>query len=120
MYYRIKNELDAQAISHYLQNFSDKSATQKITSRIVTLTDILDNSYGKERTADSYGGYILFFPTKECYTRNISNILIFHKLDPNDKEYSKLIYSNENTDWFETLYLLSSEDALLLIYPQRR
>ena len=63
------------------------------------------------------GGYILFFNDKTSYEENIEEILEFYKLDKDLYEYSDCISEGQDVRWIEELYMLASDDALILIHP---
>lgn len=117
MYQRIMNRLDAELFAEDLQKGNIDSI---VAERIMELAGILDDRYGVCRGSADMGGYLLFFHTSTDYERCLPHILAFYHLDGELFEYSEQI--NENTDtgveWWEELYLLSSEDALVLVYPK--
>lgn len=117
MYYRIKNKLDAKFIMKkiYLEgeNFD-------VANRIVELIEILDGAYGENRKAFDMGGYILFFPDHNTYEKTIVDIWEFYHIEPTGYEYMDYIGDiNQNgVKWIEKLFQLSSDDSLVLIYPE--
>ncbi len=112
MYYRIKDSLDAKALSDEIM--ASDSGMAAVTDRIKKIASILDNSYGAYRKSVDMGGYVLYFPNQKTYKENIPNIFSFYHISADDFEYSDEI----GKGWYETLYLLSSDDSLVLIYPQ--
>ena len=68
----------------------------------------------------SPAGYILLFTDTETYRRHISKIMEFYHLKKDLFEYSEQIVSMDDgvMEWQEELFLLSSEDSLVLIYPK--
>lgn len=117
MYQRIKNRLDAELLSEDLQRANIDKAVIK---RIGELVAILDENYGACRSSADMGGYLLFFPDGMTYEKCYPHIMEFYHLNEEWFEYSERI--NERPDsgieWWEELYLLSSDDALVLIYPK--
>ncbi len=112
MYYRIKDSLDAKILTDEIM--AADSGMSVIADRIKEKVSILDNSYGTYRKSVDMGGYVLYFPNQQTYRENISEILKFYHINADDYEYSDEI----GNGWHETLYLLSSDDGLVLIYPQ--
>ena len=117
MYQRIMNKLDAELFSEELER---KNIDSIVIERMKELAGMLDDRYGVCRGSADMGGYILFFHDGRDYGKCIPHILQFYHMDGELFEYSEQI--NENTasdvEWWEELYLLSSEDALVLIYPK--
>ena len=112
MYYRIKNMVDARAISGLIGR---EGMDITIGERIQEIADTLDSAYGSHRSANAYGGYIIFFKTRECYEELIEELNKFYNIDPEEKEY--LDYIGENGEWCEELYQFT-EDALVFVYPK--
>ncbi len=111
MYYRIKDSLDAKILTDEIM--AADSGMSAVADRIKEKVSILDNSYGTYRKSVDMGGYVLYFPNQQTYRENISEILKFYHINADDYEYSDEI----GNGWHETLYLLSSDDGLVLIYP---
>ena len=63
------------------------------------------------------GGYILFFDDMASYDENIDEILAFYKIDKDLYEYSGCISEGQGISWMEELYMLGSDDALVMIHP---
>lgn len=95
-----------------------KDVPQIVIDRMGEVIKIFDDNYGAERSCFDYGGYVLYFPNEQTYQENISDILSFYHINVDDFEYSETISRIERKEWHETLYLLSSDDGLVLIYPQ--
>ena len=105
MYQRIKNKLDMEIIKDFLES---EQTNQNVVRRMEELTDI------------DMGGYILFFGDIQTYENHISKIMEFYRLDKDLAEYSNTIEGTAGStiQWREELYLLSSDDSLVLIYPE--
>ena len=114
MYQRIKNKLDMEIIKDFLES---EQTNQNVVRRMEELTDILDGAYDGSRGAFDMGGYILFFGDIE---NHISKIMEFYRLDKDLAEYSNTIEGTAGStiQFREELYLLSSDDSLVLIYPE--
>ncbi|MCM1224893.1 MAG: hypothetical protein NC548_61635 [Lachnospiraceae bacterium] len=117
MYQRIKNRLDAGFL---LGEMKAEGKNVFVGERIMELTGVLDDSYGADRKAHDMGGYILYFPDAKSYEDAIVDIWEFYHIEPTLYEYAEYIGgSGENgIQWIEKLFLLSSDDSLVLVYPQ--
>lgn len=117
MYQRIKNRLDAKFL------LADMRAQDKnvfVGDRILELAGVLDDAYGGNRKAHDMGGYILYFPDAKTYENTVVDIWEFYNIEPTLYEYMEYIGESEFSDiqWVEKLFLLSSDDSLVLVYPQ--
>lgn len=50
---------------------------------------------------------------------SLESVMKYYKIDSDIAEYRE-VYKTEENDWIEELYLLSSEDALVLFYPKMK
>lgn len=119
MYYRIKNQLDAGILAEEI--LETNAFPKLIADRVTELTNILDDAYGADRGAYAMGGYVFIFPSEENYEKNVSRILDFHHMEFEGYEYSDDIGETVLEDgryWKEELYLLGSDDGLVLIHPK--
>lgn len=118
MYQRIMNRLDAELLAEELQG-KDKDSV--VIKRMRELAGILDDRYGVVRGSADMGGYILFFPDSKTYGKCYPHITEFYHLQEELFEYSQRINgkSASGVEWWEELYLLSSDDALVLIHPKK-
>ena len=117
MYYRIKNSLDAKALANKL--YQEGKELCFVADRIVQIITVLDENYGSDRKPFDMGGYVLYFPTTDVYQREIGNILEFYHINPDGCEYQETIGEKpvNGMEWKEELFLLSSDDSLVLVYP---
>lgn len=117
MYYRIKNKLDMEIIRDFLES---EKVSLEVVSRMDELVSMLDGVYGGCRGSFDMGGYILLFTDTETYRRHISKIMEFYHLKKDLFEYSEQIAGMDDSmvGWQEELFLLSSDDSLVLIYPK--
>lgn len=115
MFFRIKNSLDSSALAEDI-----RCSDSLLMDRINEITETLDSNYSGQRSSRDYGGYILFFPTKEGYDSLIEKILRYYNLDFSLSEYEEIIGERAigNTEWHEQMWLLSSDDALICIHPE--
>ena len=119
MYYRIKNQLDAEILSEEI--LRTRYYPKLIADRVVEITNILDDSYGANRGAYAMGGYVLLFPDEQNYSINVNRILGFYHLGIDEYEYTERVGETVLDDgkiWKEELYLLGSDDSLVLIHPK--
>lgn len=117
MYQRIKNRLDAGFL---LEEMRKQGKDAFVGERIAELAGVLDDAYGAVRKAHDMGGYILYFPDAQTYEDTIVDIWEFYHIEPTLYEYMECIgkSTSGNIEWIEKLFLLSSDDSLVLIYPQ--
>lgn len=117
MYLRIKNKLDVEIIRDFLES---EKVGLAVVSRMDELVSMLDGVYGGCRGSSDMGGYILLFTDAETYRKHISRIIEFYHLEKDLFEYSEQIAGTgkDGSVWKEELYLLSSDDALVLIHPK--
>lgn len=116
MYQRIMNEIDADILAEELE---EKGADKAVISRLKELATILDRNYGQYRGNADMGGYILFFEDIGTYQKYFERIIGFYHVDRDLYEYEEDIADSSQTAtvWHEKLYLLSSDDSLVFIYP---
>lgn len=122
-YFRIMNQLDGKMLCEdVLNNIKNESVRNKLTERIFEITNTLDDNYGDDRNSDSMGGYILFFEETESYEKWIDNIFELYHISSNLAEYHDTIVTTEENEtvWNEILFMLSSDDGLIIIYPEKR
>ena len=86
MYYRIKDSLDAKALTDEIM--ASDSGMAVVADRIKETVSILERSYGAYRRSVDMGGYVLYFPNQQTYRENLSNILEFYHINADDYEYS--------------------------------
>lgn len=120
MYQRILNKLDV----NMLKEEADKNnVPRSVLERVEELVAILDSEYGTQRTYKDMGGYILFMSDIETYQKAYSQIITHYQISEETFEYSEIIKDSynqhTNEEWVEKLYMLSSDDALVFIYPRK-
>lgn len=115
MYLRIKNKMDTEIMREALKAEKLDGA---VINRIDKIVGVLDTNYGGCRGSSDMGGYILLFTDRQTYEKNIMKIMDFYHLDKELYEYSNKLGSegNDMAEWQEELYLLSSDDALVIIH----
>ena len=82
--------------------------------------EILDTTYGVGRESYSMGGYLLYFPTENDYKASLDTLAQVYHFDPWIYEFDDSIWEEQDTGcvWKRRLYMLSSDDALVMIYPE--
>ena len=115
MYQRLMNKLDVDIWSRDIKENVDSIVIRHVKEQIT----VLDDAYGSNRGSHDMGGYILFFSDYKDYENCVDKILDFYNLDKELYEYSDCINekSNNKIKWFEELYMLSSDEALIFIHP---
>lgn len=117
MYQRIMNSLDAEL---FMKDLERERVDNAVGKRIKELTAIMDGQYGRYRGSFDMGGYLLFFHDSKTYDECYPHIMQFYHLNKELFEYSEKISTNSESgmEWWEELYLISSEDALILLHPK--
>ena len=115
MYFRIKNQLDAYALMEDI-----RCEDPLLADRIGEIAAMCDANYSGHRSSRDMGGYLLFFPTKQGYDEQIGKILNYYHLDRSLNEYEEIVGERAigNIKWHEKMWLLSSDDALVCIFPE--
>lgn len=120
MYHRISNRLDVKL----LEKTMSLAEIPNVVGRISEIIATLDENYGINRGNGTMGGYVLFFGTSSEYSNLKNDIFEYYKLDEDLYEYSDVIaisgIGKNSVEWVEELYLLSSDDALVFVYPRER
>jgi len=116
MYLRLKNKPDLEGFSELFEEHGKKPLYEKMMEDI----EVLDAAYGVGRQAYSMGGYLLYFPTEKDYQESLSTLAEVYHFDPWIYEFDDLLWEEQSTgcEWKRRLYMLSSDDALLMIYPE--
>ena len=122
MYYRIKHRFEAKLL---LDEMRETGKDVFVGDRILEEIAVLDDSYNDiekrgGRNRWDYGGYILFFPDVQSYEKGVVELWDFYNINPTEYEYADYLGDSVTADqkWIEKLFLLGSDDSLLLIYPQ--
>ena len=119
---RLKTQLDFEL---YLEEHPETFCRNTgVKNRIAEALETLDDAYGAERKAHDMGGYVLLFLSEENFNAEIEKILAHDHLNREFAEHSEAIEEQNGADedgmiWMEELYLLSSDDSLLMIHPMK-
>lgn len=119
MYYRLKNRLDFESLQ---EDIGEDNSLKIVSDRIEEIIDTLDDNYGAHRNSRAMGGYLLLFQSEENYEELKMQILSFYQLDIKDYEYSETLIEDKeyNVEWWEELYMLSSDDAIVIMHPRSK
>ena len=119
MYYRLKNRLDFESLQ---EDIGEDNSLKIVSDRIEEIIDTLDDNYGAHRNSRAMGGYLLLFQSEENYEELKIQILSFYQLDIKDYEYSETLIEDQeyNVEWWEELYMLSSDDAIVIMHPRSK
>ena len=117
---RLKNQLDFELFcEEHPETFCQNISVKK---RIAEALKTLDEAYGANRKAHEMGGYVLLFLSEENFNAEIGRIMEHYNLNKDYAEYCETIEQSRVDDggliWLEELYLLSSDDSILMIHPQ--
>lgn len=121
MYARIVNELDYKwLIATICNEISIKEVSNAVVKRIESVVQSLDTYYGKSRTSYDMGGNLFFLSDIGLIAQQYKDILECYNLSENMREYSEVIGCEEKREWICDLYMLSSDDAIVIIYVRER
>lgn len=117
MYRRLKNRLDVELMKEAILQ---DGIAEIVVERIAEIIQTLDDAYSASRSSHDMGGYVLLFKDTESYAKAFPEIMQFYNLKELEYEYSDNLTEGRKVDkqWWEELYLLSSDDALVLIHPK--
>lgn len=114
MHLRLMNKLDLDGIEENIEDIlQSPEAMASVWGRVRTAVEILDTAYGEQRSGTDMGGFV-FVATSE---QDKKEVLEFYSLEEELAEYSDTIIRIGSVTWHEELYLRSSEDAVVIIYP---
>lgn len=115
MYLRLKIKPDLEGFSVFFEEQGKKPLYEMMMEDM----EILDNAYGVGRQSYSMGGYLLYFPTEEDYKVSLDSLVAVYGFEPMMYEYEDLLWEEQSTGytWRRRLYMLSSDDALIFVFP---
>ena len=114
MHLRLMNKLDLDGIGGNIGDIlQPPEAMASVWGRVRNAVEILDTAYGEQRSGTDMGGFV-FVATSE---QDKKEVLDFYSLEEKLAEYSDTIIQIGSVIWYEELYLRSSEDAVIIIYP---
>lgn len=116
MYLRLKNKLDLEGFAGLFREHGKMPLYEMMMEDI----KVLDTAYEEGRPAYSMGGYLLYFPTAEDFETSLTALVDVYRFDPWIDEYDDLLWEEPDTGyvWKKRLYMLSSDDSLLMFYPE--
>lgn len=109
MYLRIKNKFDLTLLTMEQEKVGIDSV---ILNRLAEIIETLDGAYGMCRNAHSMGGYVFLFTEINDYQKYRELISDYYGIDMKLCEYS----DDLGNGWCEELYLLSSDDSIVMLY----
>ncbi len=117
MYIRLKNQYDLESLKPIFMEQNQIILYEKIKEDLL----ILDNAYGVSRSVSAYGGYIILCIDPDDYTNDIQIFCKIYQFDCEAYEYLDNVWNDSNTNimWKKILFLLGSDDSLLIYYPTR-
>lgn len=117
MFLRIVNRLDIDCMETMIADAIKQDNLKKtVIDRIKKATDILDESYGKERMPYDMGGYV--FLVTEVQEQEEARKKIIGCYHAGQKlEYSDILCEGQGIQWHEDLYLITDDDSIMIIYP---
>lgn len=117
MYYILKDMEDAEILS---EEIIQEDGAVEVAGRIKEIISMLDSSYGVCRKVYSMGGYVYYFPDSSTYAYLADRLYRLYHINPEDYEYSDIICENNGVEWHEKLFMLSSDDSIVFIYPSQK
>lgn len=98
-----------------------KGVDLSVIERMDEIVNRLDDAYNSKRTSRDMGGYIFFFDNEDWYKEVLPNVLEYYNLCKENCEYSEVINpSDSQIEWWEELYLMSSDDSIVFIHPRNK
>lgn len=101
-----------------LYNELENFVVVDILDLILERVQVFDESYGAERNLEEdLGGYCAVFPTAADWKEEYQKVLDKYRMDKELYEYQEQIDCGAET-WIEELFILSSDYAVIMIYPE--
>ena len=131
MYYKVVNKFDADMLKKaaeqgFVRDIENKSEHYKKACELSVqslLEQVLrfDTFYGARRQPDNdLGGYAYFFPTLEDVSNFFGKIKEWHGITNLPSEYDDVVAENDDIEFVESLFIPSSDFALVFTYPRRK
>ena len=119
MYIRIMNQLDLECIEEMLkQSISEEKSRKAVKARLEKIIKTLDEFYFTDRNSFSYGGFVFLITDRMEAELARKKIIQCYQLE-DKQEYCECIWNNEDNIWMEELYIRSSEDSIVILYPEK-
>lgn len=117
MYIRLKNLPDLESLKGSFEEQNQIVLYDNIKEDL----SILDQAYRIDRSSFSYGGYIILCLNPDGVADDIESLCNTYNLDKELCEFVDDVWfdSNCNIQWRKQLYLLGSDDSLMIYYPTR-
>lgn len=126
MYIKLINNFDVSCFEESLTSTTDSLEMNPIImpavlDKINEVIGILDASYGLYRhPTHSLGGQLFYFPTLEDVNKYYGKVLEFYNTSTELAEYSEIIASDENLEFWYELYILSTDYCIALILMRKK
>lgn len=103
------------------QNLINKENFNTLVDKLTEYVVILDADYSADRESFAQGGYVFFISNCEEAKTVREEIIRCYNLEEK-LEFANVFLKCEDTKeiWKEELYLRSSDDAVVIIYPLKR
>lgn len=121
MYARIVNELDYKWLKENIRGeISVKNVADAVMNKIENIVQSLDTCYGSARSASDMGGNVFVLTDDSVSMQQYEDILQSYHILKDAEEYSDIICREDNKEWLCELYMIGSDDALVIIYVRER
>lgn len=121
MYARIVNELDYKWLQEYIRGeISVKNVADVVMNKIENIVQSLDTCYGSARSASDMGGNVFVLTDDSVSMQQYEDILQSYHILKDAEEYSDIICREDNKEWLCDLYMIGSDDAIVIIYVRER
>ncbi len=121
MYARIVNELDYKWLKEYIRGeISVKNVADVVMNKIENIVQSLDTCYGSARSASDMGGNVFVLTDDSVSMQQYEDILQSYHILKDAEEYSDIICREDNKEWLCELYMIGSDDAIVIIYVRER
>ena len=131
MYYKVVNKFDADMLKMaaekgFVREIESKSESYKEACGLAIQSLLeqvlrLDTYYTARRCPDKdMGGYAYVFPTLDDVSQFFGKIKEWHGITKLLSEYDDVVAENDDIEFVESLFIPSSDFALLFTYPRRK
>ncbi|KAI4442331.1 hypothetical protein FMM80_23000 [Schaedlerella arabinosiphila] len=94
---------------------------ESVVNEVVHSISIFDTYYGAGRNVDNdHGGFLLLYTDFPESRKSFQPVLSRYHVSLDDAEFQNIIHRTETVVWYSELYLISSDYAIIIIYPTRK
>lgn len=115
MYYKVSNMFDYLMLYAMFKNKLPQITLETVLEKI----KILEDAYGKLKDFKDYGSCVMFFPTEKSFDNVYEQFLNHYHVDDDLAEYEDELVEEDGVVWKEKLFILGSENGVVLVYPER-